>query len=524
MPSQGWPTVARLGFVTELTKKDVKAAAAVGDLTTLSVALGSRNDRLRRGAIKALQSMGTSEAADVLAERAQSEYDPVVQEDAARALTKLGDPRAGVANRRTLWLQGLIDEEPGVTVPARTSRELLREPVRTAEDRPVQRRAARAPLPEAGDIGALVGVVADEQRDRGERCDAIAELARSRDTRAGPALMAAAGSASTLVAARATSGLGKLGDREAVPLLVEALRIDGRPQVRRAAAQALGLLADPASADALTRAGSDEDLLVRSEAASALDRLQTVTRWEGRLRSPKEDDQVEAVHALVRLGPDVAVPRLIDATGWLTPGSPAHLEVAYALDEIDRPDAAAALESLIASGVPLCVARTPTIISDPSLRWSLEQRLRPEEHPVFVAYDLPGRPGSPGPGTTLVALEDRLLVHRTGTTSSMTIDGVERQVPDISEVPYGDLTELTVHFPEQAKGVSSGETVAAGLLGGMILGSVALTILDAMRQGDRHSWIVLRGDDMEIELGGEAFLARGQSFLRWLRERINTAA
>ncbi len=506
--------------MAELTKKDVKAAAAAGDLATLFVALGDKQKKIRRAAIHALESLGTSEAVDVLAERAQEEVDRPVQEDAAMALARLGDPRAGVANRRTLWLQGLIDEEPGVPAPARPSHEVPPAPVSPAEGQPTDRRADRVPPLEPGDIGALVDVVADEQRERGERCDAMAELTRSRDTRAGPVLMAALKSASTLVAARAASGLGKLGDRVAVPALVDALGRDRRPQVRRAAAQALGLLGDPASGEALTRAGSDEESSVQSEAAAALETVQAVTELEALLRSPKEGDQVEAVHGLVRLGPDVATPRLIDAAGWLPPQSPARPEIAHALDEIDCPDAAAALESLIASGVLLSVARTPTIISDSLLQWSFAQHLRPEEHPVFVVHDVPGKPESPGPGTTLVALEDRLLVHRTGTTSSMTIDGVERHVPDIDAVPYGRLTEVAVHFPERAKGVSSGETLAAGLLGGVILGSVALNVLDAMRQGDQHSWIVLRGDDVGIELGGEEFLARGQSFVRWLQQHI----
>lgn len=517
--------------MTDLTKKDVKAATAAGDLATLSVALGG-STRIRHAAIRALESIGTPEAVEVLAEQARGDVLPV-QEDTAMALKRLGDPRGGLANRRTLWLQGLIDEEPVMPAPASPMHEvppIPSEPIAPAEaprperrtDRVSPTRVAVAPLG-TDDIESLAATVADEQRDRGDRCEAIAELVRSRVTSAAPVLMAVVGSTSTLVAARAAAALGKLGDPGAVGTLVGALQSNGRPQVRRAAAQALGQLADPASTETLTRAGTDAETSVRSEAASALDNVQTVNRLDGLLRSPKTvSDQVDAVRALVRLGPDLATPRLIDAASWLTPTSPAAQEIAYALDDIDRPDATAALESLIASGVVLSVAHTPTIIGDPMLRWAFAQHLRRDEHPVFVAHDVPGRPESPGPGTSLMALEDRLLLHRTGTTSSMTIDGVERALPDISEVPYRRLTNVAVHFPARAKEISSGETLTAGVLGGAILGGLALTILDGMRKADQHSWVIIRGDDLDVELGGEVFLKRGQTFVRWLQQRLDS--
>jgi HEAT repeat protein len=77
------------------------------------------------------------------------------------------------------------------------------------------------------------------------------------------------------VRGRAAAALGILGDRRATPPLRVALS-DMACFVRRAAAVALGQLADPAAAEALaTAAQCDSDATVREAAKMALDRCTT---------------------------------------------------------------------------------------------------------------------------------------------------------------------------------------------------------------------------------------------------------
>jgi len=74
------------------------------------------------------------------------------------------------------------------------------------------------------------------------------------------------------VRARAAAALGALGDRRATPPLREALA-DMACFVRRAAAVALGRIADPAAAEALTvTAQCDSDATVREAAKTAVHR------------------------------------------------------------------------------------------------------------------------------------------------------------------------------------------------------------------------------------------------------------
>jgi HEAT repeat protein len=63
--------------------------------------------------------------------------------------------------------------------------------------------------------------------------------------------------------------VGSLGLSEAVPGLVRCLD-DGRPDVRRAAVQALGRIRDASTMDLLLRCTTDADLQVRAEAHLAL--------------------------------------------------------------------------------------------------------------------------------------------------------------------------------------------------------------------------------------------------------------
>lgn len=78
------------------------------------------------------------------------------------------------------------------------------------------------------------------------------------------------------VRVRAAASLGRMGDKAAVPALVEALK-DGEADVRREAAKALGLIKDARAAAPLVDALRDRDMNVRLYAAYAL----------GEIRDPK---------------------------------------------------------------------------------------------------------------------------------------------------------------------------------------------------------------------------------------------
>lgn len=73
--------------------------------------------------------------------------------------------------------------------------------------------------------------------------------------------------------ASAVTSLGAMEAQDAGDLLVEALRFDGRPHIRRMAAIGLGRLGDPSRAPVLMDALSDADPGVRQRAAEALSRL-----------------------------------------------------------------------------------------------------------------------------------------------------------------------------------------------------------------------------------------------------------
>ncbi|MCS6914865.1 MAG: HEAT repeat domain-containing protein [Myxococcales bacterium] len=72
---------------------------------------------------------------------------------------------------------------------------------------------------------------------------------------------------------QAAAVLGKLGDRNAVPVLIQALIEDKHELVRATCADALGQLADAAARPALEAARADASSLVRARAAAALQRL-----------------------------------------------------------------------------------------------------------------------------------------------------------------------------------------------------------------------------------------------------------
>lgn len=106
------------------------------------------------------------------------------------------------------------------------------------------------------------------------RMEAAKALSRSRDPRALAPLLAVLADANRDVRWAAIEALGDLGDRRAVPALVEYLK---RPEAyrwgKRLAASALGAIGDPAALEPLLGLLADEDPFVRRAAAMALLRL-----------------------------------------------------------------------------------------------------------------------------------------------------------------------------------------------------------------------------------------------------------
>lgn len=159
-----------------------------------------------------------------------------------------------------------------------------------------------------------------------------------------------------------------------------------------------------------------------------------------------------------------------------------------------------------------------TAVADPELRWAFERHLRPGERPAFVLQDVPGREG---PSTSLVALDDRLLVHRAGDTVPIVVDGAQRQVPRIEDLPFARITEATIR--QVSTGTSVAEEVIAGAVGGVLLGGALLHGLRVYRQHAHKPWVNIRGDAVTIDLTGEAFLYHADEFTSWLERHVETS-
>jgi HEAT repeat protein len=136
----------------------------------------------------------------------------------------------------------------------------------------------------------------------------------------------------------AALALGELVDSGApsVPALIDALG-DADPAVRKRAAEGLGMIGDPSSADALFQAVGDADERVRANAATALARLGDPRALEALVRTlddapdPLHADLTLSAYTLMSLGPD-ALPAMADV---LESGSePARRRAAFILMKI----------------------------------------------------------------------------------------------------------------------------------------------------------------------------------------------
>ena len=138
------------------------------------------------------------------------------------------------------------------------------------------RRAAAEALEKIGDpqaIPALIEALKDEDRD--VRRTAAWALGQIGPP-AVPALIQALRDEKWEVRQAAAEALEKIGDPQATPALIQALR-DEDVGVRRVAAKALGQIGDPQATPALIHALRDEERWVREAAAEALLKLSPVS-------------------------------------------------------------------------------------------------------------------------------------------------------------------------------------------------------------------------------------------------------
>ncbi|MDY6819648.1 MAG: HEAT repeat domain-containing protein [Halobacteriales archaeon] len=113
----------------------------------------------------------------------------------------------------------------------------------------------------------------------------------------------------------AANALGELGEANAVPPLVDRLN-DTDPRVRERAARSLGILADPRAVDPLIQHLDDEHPRVRREVAEALGAIgsdKAVSALQDLLEDSNESVRRIAIDGLGNLGRPEPIPDLVEA-------------------------------------------------------------------------------------------------------------------------------------------------------------------------------------------------------------------
>jgi HEAT repeat protein len=87
----------------------------------------------------------------------------------------------------------------------------------------------------------------------------IVALGRSKSLSAVPELLAALKSEDGNARRLAASALGKIGDKQATPAIMDLLAKETTPQVRQYAVKALGNIGDPRAIDLLVKISEDEN-------------------------------------------------------------------------------------------------------------------------------------------------------------------------------------------------------------------------------------------------------------------------
>lgn len=171
--------------------------------------------------------------------------------------------------------------------------------------------------------------------------------------------------------------LGEIGDRSAVPALVECVGQDENVRVRRRAIEALGKIGDTSAVPAITAALKSEDNLERRDAARALGALGDTSAVPGLIEALKDEEgfvRRDAALALGLLGDRSAVPALQDLTGEppedfsveapLGPDemSPVAREAYFAIGALGGDTAVPAMKAVMKNPVAVVRARAATVM------------------------------------------------------------------------------------------------------------------------------------------------------------------
>lgn len=199
---------------------------------------------------------------------------------------------------------------------------------------------AAVPQEQRGAVTALlVGALRNDSHPR-VREGAAWSLGRIADPAAERALIEALRreSDTLIVRVAAADALGNLKSARAVEPLMAVLRRD-QPELRRAAARALGLIGDAAALPVLFTAASDSDAYVRAEATAALERLNPEARSTAILLRSLDDKspatRVEAVEKLAAVPTDAVSLALTRRLG--DPSPEVRNAVIRALAKFDDP-------------------------------------------------------------------------------------------------------------------------------------------------------------------------------------------
>jgi len=202
----------------------------------------------RADAVDALMPEG--EKAFAAIRSALSDRSDVVRERAAGALGQIGDPAA---------VPDLIATLNGP----------VRDPAR---DQYVRVAAVRALARLGGDdaINAIITTMKDGNAEDWVRREAVDAAAATGDKRLAPALREAMRDRIPQIRSVAAHSYASVAGKEAVPVLIDLLRTEKDPYVRRTAVQMLAQLNDPRAVPALTNSLKDSEPAVVLAAAEAL--------------------------------------------------------------------------------------------------------------------------------------------------------------------------------------------------------------------------------------------------------------
>ncbi|AKC71248.1 HEAT repeat domain-containing protein [Pandoraea oxalativorans] len=203
------------------------------------------------------------------------------------------------------------------------------------------------------DLGATLVQRLHAEPDPFARTALLRGLRELRLPQSAPPALDALHDASPAVRREAVSVLGWLRHAAALPVLAALVRTDPAPEVRKAAAGALGFAADDSVQNTLIAALQDEAWQVREEAAATLGKLR-LTAARDALVFALDDDYwqvtLQAARALGRLKHPASI---ASVSALLTfPISNVRKEAALALGEIGDVEALPVLEAALADADP----------------------------------------------------------------------------------------------------------------------------------------------------------------------------